>query len=379
MITVLSLFDGLGGARIALDRLGIPCKYYASEIDKYAIKIALKNYPDIIQLGDIANIKTKDLPQIDLLIGGSPCQDLSVAKKDRKGLQGKRSGLFWEYVRLLKKLKPKYFVLENVNSMKKTDKQIITNTLCIEPIMINSALLTAQNRKRLYWTNIKNIQQPEDRHIYLKDIIEENVDRKYYIENISIIPSIKSKKTNLLNFLGGIRNKDWAKDGKKFSRNFGQGDRVYSIEGKSATLSANGDGRGAKTGLYVIPHGFVKRRYKKVNKYPTLCGQSPSSKHLIACVAQRGRYNKDGSTSQKLEPRFDGKTNTLTSIQKDNAVLKIDTNKSYIRKLTPIECERLQGLPDNYTEGVSNTQRYKMVDNGFTIDVVAHILKEMKE
>lgn len=161
-INVLSLFDGLAGARIALNRLNILCNYYASEIDKYAIKIARKNYPIITHLGDITKIKylngtllsafdAYQVPRIDLFIGGSPCQDLSISKKNRQGLQGERSGLFFEYVRLLKELKPKYFLLENVNSMSKANKQIITDILGVEFIMINSALLTAQNRKRLYW------------------------------------------------------------------------------------------------------------------------------------------------------------------------------------------------------------------------------------
>jgi len=345
MITVLSLFDGLGGARIALDRLDIPCKYYASEIDKYAIKIAMKNYPDIIQLGDVKNIKTKDSPQIDLLIGGSPCQDLSIAKINRKGLQGKRSGLFWEYIRLLKELEPKYFLLENVNSMKKTDKQIITNTLGIKPIMINSALLTAQNRKRLYWTNIKKIKQPEDKYIYLKDILEHTVNINYYLPKENIYKLIlaqnkdnkKHKKDSNLIFCGGIISKRdlWLKNGKYYSRNFSQGNRIYSPEGKSTSLTANGGGLGSYTGLYSIAHGYIKEKYKQVYKYPTLCGQTPASKHLV-------------------------------------------TIKDYVRKLTPLECERLQGLPDNYTNGVSNTQRYKMIGNGFTIPVIEHILKGIK-
>ena len=340
-INVLSLFDGLAGARIALDRLDIPCNYYASEIDKYAIAIAMKNYPDIIQLGDIKNIKGKNLPKIDLLIGGSPCQDLSISKKNRQGLKGERSKLFYEYVRLLKELKPKYFLLENVNSMGKENKKIISDILGVDFIMINSALLTAQNRKRCYWVGklVKGkyekvaIKQPEDSGILLQAILEKVVDKKYFIRNIDFIKG-NSKKNTLLKFLGGIRNKDWAKDGKAYSRNFGQGDRVYSSKGKSASLSANGGGRGAKTGLYVVPHGYMKEEIKELNKYPTLCGQSPASKHLLAI-------------------------------------------KTYIRKLTPKECEALQGLDINFTEGVSDSQRYKMIGNGFTVDIIKHILSYM--
>jgi len=279
MIKVLSLFDGLGGARVALDQLGIKCKYYASEIDGYAIKIAKKNYPDIMEIGSVVDIKGILFSEsTDLLIGGSPCQDLSIAKAGRKGLQGERSGLFWEYVRILREVKPKYFVLENVASMNGESKQTITDALGVEPIMINSALVTAQQRKRLYWTNILNVTQPEDRKIYLNNIIEEKViDSSYCVE-----------KPDRIGKIG----------------NGGQGERVYSINGKSVSLSANGGGRGAKTGLYEI--------------------------------------------------------------------------KNQVRKLTPIECERLQGLPDNYTEGVSNTQRYRMIGNGFTAPVIKHILKNME-
>lgn len=311
---ILSLFDGISCARVALDKSKHVVElYFASEIDKYAKQISEKNYPDIVQIGDVKMVAHEDAPihyklnDIDLLIGGSPCQDLSIAKHGRKGLDGERSGLFWEYVRILNEVKPKYFILENVASMSKESKQMITDTLGVEPIMINASLVSAQNRKRLFWTNIPNVTQPVDKGILLKDILESGdtdrlksycIDANYH--KGSSYENYKNKGRRQLIFLGGVRNKDWAKDGKDYSRNFGQGDRVYSIEGKSTTLSALGGGRGAKTGLYEV--------------------------------------GKD------------------------------------VRKLTPIECERLQGLPDNYTEGVSNTQRYKCCGNAFNVDVVAHIL-----
>jgi len=295
---ILSLFDGISCARVALDRVGIKYnKYHASEIDKYAIQIVQKNYPDTIQLGDVKSVK--GIKDIYLLIGGSPCQDLSIAKKDRKGLKGERSSLFWEYVRILKETKPKYFIFENVASMRKEDKEVITETLGVEPIMINAALVSAQHRKRLFWTNIEGIEQPEGREIYLKDVLENGFvdrDKSYCID---------------ANYYKGVNWHHYKKKGVRqlvrvgYFNKGGQGDRIYSIEGKSASLSANGGGRGAKTGLY------------KVNEY--------------------------------------------------------------IRKLTPIECERLQGLPDNYTEGISNTQRYKCLGNAFNVDVVAHILKYIKK
>ena len=178
MINVLSLFDGMSCGQIALDRLGIKVNnYYASEIDKYAIQVTQANYPNTIQLGDVRNINSKDLPKIDLLMGGSPCQDLSFANTKGKGLDGERSNLFFEYVRLLDEVKPKFFLLENVR-MKKENLEKITEILCVPPILINSSLVSAQSRQRYYWTNIPNIQQPQDRGIVLRDILETETDER---------------------------------------------------------------------------------------------------------------------------------------------------------------------------------------------------------
>lgn len=286
-MVVLSLFDGISCARVALDRLGYnDLLYFASEIDKYAIQIALKNYPDTIQLGSVTDIDLSVLPeQIDLLIGGSPCQDLSIAKAGRKGLDGERSGLFWEYVRIWKAVKPKYFVLENVNSMPKDAKRVITETMGVEPIMINATLVSAQNRKRLFWTNIcndilgnQNMPLPEDRGILLKDILESG---KFEPEN--------------------RRWRKWAR-------------------------SASGMKR-------------IKAKHIAINPEKSLT--------LMA----RMYANWSGNF--------------------------VDQGNG-IRKLTPVECERLQSLPDNYTEGISNTQRYKCLGNGFNVEVVRHILSFME-
>ena len=346
---VLSLFDGISCARVALSRTGIVDEllyrknnqgliYFASEIDKNSIQIAQKNFPDTIQLGDVKTI-TKDLlssymgvVEIDLLIGGSPCQDLSIAKRERKGLNGVRSGLFWEYVRILKEVKPKWFILENVNSMPKEAKDTITKELGVEPIMINAALVSAQNRKRLFWTNIPNVKLPDDRGIFLKDILEPKVDDSFTVK----------PKSNTVRSSGrgsGIDNKhNWDTIRIGTINKGGQGDRIYSPEGKSVGLSALGGGRGAKTGLYII--------------------QTPRGK------------NKGGKRA------LNGKVPTLSSSSwEHNNKL---SNDEIIRKLTPIECERLQGLSDNYTAGVSNSQRYKMLGNAFNVDVVAHILEGIK-
>ena len=173
-MNVLSLFDGISCGQIALNRADIKIdNYYASEIDKDAITVTQFNYPNTIQLGDVKNLKGNMLPKIDLLIGGSPCQDLSKAKTEGKGLVGEKSSLFYEYLRLLNEVKPKYFLLENV-VMKKDYRDIITKELGVNPILINSNLVSAQNRERLYWSNIPNITIPKDKNILLKDIIKDD-------------------------------------------------------------------------------------------------------------------------------------------------------------------------------------------------------------
>lgn len=339
-IKVLSLFDGIATARYALDQLGIPVHYYASEVDKYAIRIATKNYPDIIQLGDIRQIKAKDLPKVDLLIGGFPCQDLSIAKNNRQGLKGERSGLFYEMLRLHKETKPKYFVYENVASMAKDQKELITKEISavagyrVEPIMINAALVSAQNRKRLFWTNIE-VPQPEDRGILLKDILENATTETPKARTIDANYHKGGKiggthQSSLRNYEVSQKTLESIK-----SWNNAQAGRIRGIDGKSVTLQAGGGGTGAKTGLYKVP------------------------------VALRNRGNGK-------QPEYNGtnKANSLTTVQTDSMVQE----ETIIRKLTTIECERLQSLPDNYTEGVSNTQRYKALGNAFNAKVIKHIL-----
>ena len=214
---ILSLFDGISCARVALEKAEIHVEeYYSSEIDKYAIQISEKNYPDIIQLGSVEKVgayartnalcnpydmNNPEWIRIDLLIGGSPCQDLSIAKRNRKGLDGDRSGLFWEYVRILNEVKPKYFILENVNSMPKDAKDLISRTLGVEPIMINAALVSAQQRKRLFWVGAYSqlddkyytvaVPQPDDKKIMLKDILIDGIEEKEKSLCITATPRIK--------------------------------------------------------------------------------------------------------------------------------------------------------------------------------------------
>ena len=378
---ILSLFDGISCARIAVERAGFQVgKYYASEIDKYPIAISKSNYPDIIRLGNVENVKKQDLgnTKIDLLIGGSPCQDLSIAGKG-KGLGGTRSVLFWQYLRILNEVNPKYFIFENVASMKKKDRKIITKELGVIPIMIDAALVSAQQRKRLFWTNINVNDLPEDKNIVLQDILEGDaltdrlkaycIDQSYYkgasweyYQNRSrrqMVIDFEDKKEAKkgLKFIGGLKDKNWSKDGKSIPKDCPQGYRVYSPEGKSVTLASNAGGVGAKTGLYYI--------------------EKPVS------AAIRGR-DINGKKKQMLETSVSEKSNCLTQIQTDSLI----AYNGVVRKLTPIECERLQGVPDNYTlcphpvyknKNMSDSRRYMVLGNAFNVDVIVHILRHIKE
>lgn len=310
-MNVLSLFDGISCSIVALKRASIEIKnFYACEIDKHAIEISKKNHPEIVHLGSVVGLTPPN--NIDLLIGGSPCQDLSIAKKGRKGLNGERSGLFYEYVRIMKECNPKYFILENVNSMSKESKAKITEVMGVEPIMINASLVSAQSRKRLFWTNIPVTELPEDKGILLKDILESNIKGK----EITKFTKSKEKFTPTTRKLGYIGDKDH------------QATRVYDIEGKAPALNV------------VCNNGMI--RVKELEK-------------------------STGQAHRVYDPK--GKSATLSN--SGAGLIKTDS----VRKLTPIECERLQGLPDNYTEGISNTQRYKCLGNAFNVDVILHILK----
>ena len=192
-MNILSLFDGMSCGRLALDRLGIKVdKYYASEIDKYAIQVSSANYPDIIQIGDVCDVKGEDYPDIDLVLAGSPCQGFSFAG-NQLAFDDPRSALFFEFVRILKEVKPKYFLLENVK-MKKEFLDVISEQVGVEPILINSALVSAQNRLRYYWTNIPGVEQPEDRGMVLKDILETEPDEKYDISEAKVDRVLNAKR-----------------------------------------------------------------------------------------------------------------------------------------------------------------------------------------
>jgi len=345
-MNVLSLFDGMSCGQIALERAGIRVdNYFASEIDKYAIKITQKNYPDTIQLGDVNNWIDWHLPKIDLLIGGSPCQGFSNAGQGLN-FDDPRSKLFFKFVDCLKWYKPTWFLLENVR-MKKEWQNIISEHLGVEPIRINSALVSAQNRDRFYWTNIPNITQPEDKYILLKDIIENGeVDReksycidanyfkggslKIYLEKsrrqIDNLSPLHQSEKRLMVKGAAIRNQV-TKRGVEEQLNIRKDDKSNCVV-PSYPHKLNG-----YVQVKTIPHGYMKEDIKFRDKYPSLVSQDPSTKYKIA-----------------------------------------QNNQEIIwRKLSCLECERLQTVPEGYTEEVSSTQRYKMLGNGWTVDVIAHI------
>ncbi len=397
-LKILSLFDGISCARVALDRAGHRVShYYSSEIDAYAMQISGTNYFDVMQIGDVRGISSvggRAWQDVDLLIGGSPCQDLSIAKRNRQGLDGARSGLFWHYVRILKEIKPKYFILENVASMSQASMQVITDTLGVEPIMINAALVSAQQRKRLFWTNIPGVKLPVDREIFLKDIIHEARGEKFDLEKYIIkgnhLEWITDKKRLDKKYAQINGDKALAMLARQYASwngqyicvrvgqigKGGQGDRIYSVDGKSVALSALGGGRGAKTGLYLITGVANRTRNGKkqieVNKIGKANAMTSVQGDSMCLVLQKGRGKNQGGLKA-----LNGKTPTLSSSswEHNNHLL---TN-SYVRKLTPTECCRLQGLPDNYVRGVSDTQGYKAVGNAFNVDVVAHILSFIKK
>lgn len=310
-MNVLSCFDGMSCGQIALNKLGYKIEnYFASEIDKHAIAVTQSNYPNTIQLGDITKIKGEDLPEIDLLIGGSPCQGFSFAGK-QLNFEDPRSKLFFEFVRLLKETKPKYFFLENVK-MKKEFQNVISEYLGVQPIELNSNLVSAQNRKRLYWTNIKGFTMPEDKGIMLKDIIEDGL----------------TDRDKSLCLLESYSRKCATDSGWREYMKWGQGQLIV----KEATIK-----------------GFIEIRKDE--------GVDLT---FIKSKTRRGR-------------RMQFKSNCLTYSKFDYCWF----NGEDVRLLTPVECERLQTVPENYTAIVSNTKRYSMLGNGWTVDAVTEFFKHI--
>jgi len=355
-MNILSLFDGMSCGQQALQRAGIKVEnYFASEIDKFAIQVTMANYPNTKQLGSVVNVDGYSLPKIDILIGGSPCQSFSFAGK-RKGMSTKdeqeiltlehylqlksegfefegQSYLFWEYMRLLNEVKPKYFLLENVEMGEKWER-VLSKAIGVNGIHINSALVSAQNRKRIYWTNIGHepgglfgdlvckIKQPKDKGILLRDILESDVDEKYFLSEKMLS---YFQKNDIV-----CKNKNV---GFRFSPNEG------NEKGKSITTKEG---------------GRMENNYIVHNTMP--------------------RSSTTGTSGAGHLSRNDGKTYCLDT----GCTNAVEINTSRIRRLTPIECERLQTVADNYTAHVSDSQRYKMLGNGWNVETIVHILNYIK-
>jgi len=439
-MNVLSLFDGMSCGQIALNKLGIKVdNYFACEIDKFAIKVTQKNFPNTVQLGSVTDLHGVDmvLPKLGLIIGGSPCQGFSFAGK-QLNFEDPRSMLFFEFVRILeeaRQLNPDVlFMLENVR-MKKEYQDVISKYLGVQPIEINSALVSAQNRKRLFWTNIPNITQPEDKGILLRDIIHEQVDELIEVDSYKYAISAENIQTyyrrNKIKNLVSENSKSFCQTATAYKgygndgvtvifeelakyivpfdktlqildkevergkvgyfRKDSQANRVYYIHNKSVTLCGEAGGGAAKMGQYLF--GTVDREVHQVCECKESNGAQPYTQNRVyntegisPCLTQEcGRTNISVPlfgciTPDRVEKRQNGqrfnegkKFYTLKAQDRHGILIE-----GYIRKLTPIECERLQTVPDHYTDGVSNSQRYKMLGNGWTVDVISHIFKNIK-
>jgi DNA (cytosine-5)-methyltransferase 3A len=308
---VFSAFDGMGCGRVALERDDIPVtKYYSSEINRHSMDVVCKNYPDTIHVGDITKVDLGSISTVDLLMGGSPCQGFSVAGKGLN-FDDPRSKLFFDFIRLKEELKPRWFLLENVK-MKKEWVDIITKHMGVEPIEINSELVSAQHRRRLYWTNIPGVTQPEDKGVMLSDILEKGV--------------------------GGIP--------------------VNLVDGKWEHVAKN------KKRIVIDRDDFPFTIYES---------RTDEGKRMRRELRKElGRDTTPRSAEHKIYvPRKHDKSNCIVATPSELDCV-VDHQGNY-RKLTITELERLQTLPDGYTSGVPESQRRKMIGNGWTVDVITHI------
>ena len=431
-MNILSLFDGMSCGQQALERVGIKVdKYFASEIDKHAIKVTMANYPNTIQLGSVVDVDGYSLPKIDLLIGGSPCQSFSFAGK-RKGMSTKceteiltlehylqlksegyefegQSYLFWEYMRLLNECKPKYFLLENVEMGEKWER-VLSKAIGINGIHINSALVSAQNRKRIYWTNIGHepgglfgdlvckIEQPKDRGVLLKDILESNVDEKYYLSE-KAINYINRNERNLSFQMNENDNKSGCVVARYQSGIPYNQIVVHNTMPRSSTSGKGGTGHlsrkdgktycldtGNTNAVEIV--GLTEVRTQEAKQIRKETGTNPKrAKELVkrtdgkigALLTSQTADNLVFSYRQDAPNDVNGKKDCLRA--NAGGVLRcvgIIENTSRIRRLTPLECERLQTVADGYTVHVSDSQRYKMLGNGWTVDIIVHIFNYIK-
>lgn len=413
-MNILDLFSGIGGfAKAFEDVFGKDHQHYYSEIDKYAIAVYRKQFPTAIALGDVTKINVGNLPPIDFLFSGSPCQSLSIAG-NREGLAGK-SGLFHDAVRIWKQTKPKYWIFENVASMAKSEKQKITDILGVEAICINSSLVSAQQRKRLYWTNIPNITQPEDRKIYLKDVLEKDVPTSFHLsenENRYMNQSTNGKYSNRWSFLNDIEKEKSQTLVSNLSKgvpynilrdkcikagyinNSQQQNRVYFTNGKSITLDT-----GCKGLIYINkePPLIINNKEVILGDYDLqIVKEGRTELGKVRRQQNKKESGKDstsrGSGNKALYGREGDKMNcSPTSLGAEGLIINKKSDDYIIRKLTPVECCRLQCFPDDWNSlgifetkkgleelPISNTQRYKQCGNAVTVEVIKHILSFVK-
>lgn len=370
MSRILSLFDGMACGMLAMQRAGIEVEeYYAYEIDKYAIQTAVHNFPGIKECGDVFKADFSQHKNIDWLIGGSPCTYWSIAQKNNRETTASGLGwdLFLQYVRALREAKPKFFIYENNKSMSAAIRESITLAFGFEPICINSALVSAQHRQRLYWVGKRNssgtysrvgVKQPEDRGILLRDILDGVVDRD---KSRAVIGSIGrtttreyfKKQQGQMSF-EPVRVGALPRPNGELSTS--QAMRVYGLGGKSVNITAGGGGMGGKTGLYALP----------VLQYAEPCEWDKSG------MPTKAVSYADGKVYKVYEVR-DG----LINIKGVQYPIKLRDGFYIIRKLTVSECKKLQTVPEWYEFPVSDTQAYKLLGNGWTVDVIAHLIEEV--
>ena len=415
-LNILSLFDGMSCGQQALERAGIEVdNYFASEIDKYAMQVTMANYPDTKQLGSVVNVNGFDLPKIDLLIGGSPCQSFSFAGK-RKGMATKceteiltlnhylelkadgyefegQSYLFWEFMRLLNECKPKYFLLENVEMGDKWEK-VLSKAIGVNGIHINSSLVSAQNRKRIYWTNIgmqpgglfgdlvSIIQKPKNKGILLKDVLESNVGQKYFLSDkmLAYINMAKFKQDRRVAAI--FEKSECLQAQRTVNIKIDKKGNIKTNQDKASCFSAGAHSGGNHSDMDLIVHNTMPRSgdpkkggtgHLTRTDGKTYCLDTGNT-NAVEVISMDYRYDEG------FRQRENGKSPTLTITNDSNGFsgkpLAMINNK--IRRLTPLECERLQTVKDNYTNHVSDSQRYKMLGNGWTVDVIAHIFNYLK-
>lgn len=451
-VKILSLFDGMACGMLAMQKAGVEVdEYTAYEIDKYAVQTATHNFPMIKECGDVFKADFTQYKNIDYIVGGSPCTYWSIAQKNNRETEA--SGLGWElfsqYVRALKEVKPKFFIYENNKSMSNAIRESITKTFGFEPICINSALVSAQNRQRLYWVGKRNsdgtyskvdVKQPEDRGILLKNILNSGDDlttnNKAWTltasyngavawntiercqRNMVIEPVGETKDNKSYCLTSGYSNGSGENIGNYAAHTLEKGCksmvaepvaepirvgalprpngelstsqamRVYSTEGKSVNLVSGGGGMGGKTGLYAVPikvgevgnGGQGNRIYSVEGKSVSQTATSGGIGSNTGLYAIPVEFKNDKPT--KATSCADGKTYTVYEV-KDGLItikgkeypIKLIDGYYIIRKLTVSECKRLQTVPEWYEFPVSDTQAYKMLGNGWTVDVIAHLIE----